>query len=158
MTIYTVHIPPATPDVSAAAEGARFTPDGFSLMALLLPLPWLLWNRLWLASLGYGAMLLGIEALAMVAGPVAAGILALLFGLWFALEARSILRWTLERRGWQLAAVVEGDSLEMAEERFVRHLVRTGLPSPVSAPRQGPGAPPAPAGPVVGLFPVAGGR
>ena len=119
MAVYTVHAPPDARPSAAAALRLRVIRDGFSFAALVLPLPWLLWNRLWLATLGYLAVALGLEAVGRFGDERVAGGLALLFALWFALEARGLQRWTLERRGWTLVGVVEGGDLETVERRFL---------------------------------------
>jgi len=40
------------------------------------------------------------------------------FGLLLGMEASSLWRWTLARRGWSNLGVVVGDDLESAERRF----------------------------------------
>lgn len=48
MTVYTVLEPPPSGDDLRDAERVAFVRDGFSWLALLFPLLWLLWHRMWL--------------------------------------------------------------------------------------------------------------
>ena len=57
-------------------------------------------------SVGNSAVMLAIEGVSRLAGEVPAGICAALFSVWFALEARGLLRWTLARRGYETVEVV----------------------------------------------------
>lgn len=175
MALYTVHLPPGAEATGDAADRIRFVKDGFSLWAFLLPLPWLVVNRLWLALLGWIAAVVALEALTRFAGETTGGIVATVFAVWFALEAREIQRWTLERRGWRTAAVVEGADEDTAERRFFESWLTTDMPrehieeapvpptppsqatSPVPRPGRSLAPNPSPSG-VIGLFPGAGGR
>lgn len=167
MAIYTVHLPPGGLPPEAAADRIRFVKDGASLWALLFPLPWLIVKGLWAVLLGWLLAAAALNALSFAGFETAGGVLAVAFALWFALEARDLERWTLDRRGWRLAAVVEGADLDAAERRFFTDWLERGgadaspqVPPP-AAPRTGspPTRPPhaAPSG-VIGLFPGAGGR
>lgn len=118
MAIYTVHAPPEASLDEATAGRIRFIRDGFSVWALVLPGAWLLWNRLWLAFLGWLVAMIGFELMGRAFGDTTALIAATLFGVFLALEARDLQRWTLERRGWRFLGVVEGSDLEVAERRF----------------------------------------
>lgn len=178
MAIYTVHAPPGDDLATVRADEVRFVREGFSFWALLLPGVWFLWNRMWLVFLGWLAAMVAFEfagrALPGPYVPLAAG----LFGLFLALEARDLLRWTLERRGWRLLGVVEGGDRDVAERRFFDALhaaAAAGTAEPAGAtvampwddgeapdtPAVRPAAPraprPMPSG-VIGLFPSSGGR
>lgn len=108
---------------SRQADGVRyrFLRDGFSLWALLFPLPWLLVKRLWLeAALLTGAyMALSVFAWS---GPVSW--LAVLYvfnaaaALWVALDGRHWIVETYLARGATLRTIISADSLEEAELRF----------------------------------------
>jgi hypothetical protein len=158
MASYTVHLPPGVSRTEAASTGRmRLVRDGFSVFALILPLIWLVWNRLWLVLLAWIAVVIGIEALARVAGEVPASIVAVLFALWFAVEARDLQRWTLARRGWQDAGVVVASHADEAERR----VVEAWLAPPAGPAATSPTPPPAPRPLVpsaIGLFPSPGGR
>jgi hypothetical protein len=162
MASYTIHLPPGVTRAEAASTGRlRLVRDGFSLFALILPLIWLLWNRLWLILLAWIAAVIGIEALARFAGEVPASIVAVLFALWFAVEARDLQRWTLARRGWQDAGVVVASHADEAERRVVEAWLTAPTATAPAAPPAHPiasasrsAAPPS----AIGLFPSPGGR
>ena len=161
MAIYTVHAPPDA-DVSVeTADRIRFVKDGFAFWALVFPLVWLVWHRLWLALLGYLAVAVAIAALGRFGDQTVATVVGVVFAFWFALEARGIRRWTYARRGWRLVGVVEGSSLEAAEVRFFGGWLRpaasdaataaaTVAPVPTRSYAESPG--------IIGLFPNAKGR
>lgn len=182
MAIYTVHAPPGEDPPAHRAEDVRFVREGFSVWALVLPGVWFLWNRMWLVFLGWLAAMVAFEfAGRALPGPYVP-LAAALFCLFLALEARDLLRWTLERRGWRLVGVVEGGDRDVAERRFFDALlVDPAAPTPTDPagavpPWDGadpsyaaPDAPapkvpvpsraprPMPSG-VIGLFPSSGGR
>jgi hypothetical protein len=162
MPVYTVHEPPQRRDDDTLAHTARvrFVRDGFHFWAMVLAPLWMLRHRLWIELIAYllivsGAMLLlrrlGIEE---EAGFWIALFLAILVGM----EASSLLRWKLARRGFEQVGVVVGDDLEDAEQRFFdawtgepREAEPTAFPPP--SPFGPPSAMPAPASDVIGLFP-----
>lgn len=161
MALYTVHLPPGEGAATAKAERVRLVRDGFSLFALVAPVIWLLWHRLWLGLLGYILAAVAIEGLARATSPMVATIVAAVFAVWFALSARDIQRWTLSRRGWRTLAVVEGTSREAAERRFFENFLEGETRTPVPPPPPRPAAPPpvrpapvaAGGSPAIGLFP-----
>jgi hypothetical protein len=157
MAIYTVHAPPGA-GVGERDEDIRFVKDGFSVAALLVPVIWLLWQRMWLVLLAWLAAAFLVSRLAYFAGDTAAVVVGLVFAVWFALEARTMLRWTLARRGYVMIGVVEGVDREAAERRFFETWLLGGTVAPAEPP------PPTnrPAGawtggkPIIGLFPAKG--
>lgn len=159
MAIYTVHVPPGAEPSAERAEKVRFVKDGFALWALLLPPVWLVWRRLWLGLLLWFAAVLALDLLGRLAGDPVGAVAGALFAVFFALEARSLERWTLGRRGYRFAGVVEGPDRETAERRFFE--TWTGAPVAPPAPPALPAPAPArtvPPGPVIGLFPSPKGR
>lgn len=157
MAIYTVYLPPRD-DVLTGAERAVFQRDDFSILAFALPLPWLLWHRMWLVL----AIYLGLSAVVnlgfVLSGNVAGAVIGnTLLSLWLGFEARGLRGWTLLRRGWSITAVIDAADAETAEIRYFSRLAdRLVLPpAPPSATPDGARAAP---GPVIGLFPAAGGR
>jgi Protein of unknown function (DUF2628) len=159
MSVYTVHQPPpragqAEPD----AERFVFVRDGFSVWAFLLPPLWMLRHWLWLVLALYVVIAVAIEAALYYAGAGEAGVgFAMLFvSLLIGLEAGSLRRFTLARRGWRNVGVVSGDGLEVAERRFFATWVGAatasdGPPAPATVPAPVPGRPA-----IVGLFPEPG--
>lgn len=171
MTLYTVHAP-KTPDGAAVDPSELvFVKDGFSWPALFIAPVWLVWHRLWLTLLIWVVAVIVLSILSGLAGSDASTAVMILFAFWFALEANGFRRWTLERRGYVLAGVVEGRRLEDAERRFyaeagVEAGASVAMPSPspatgASRPSPSPAPPPPPPPPrsgIVGLFPAPGHR
>jgi hypothetical protein len=174
MPVYTVHAPSPGGSDLRATDRFVFVRDGFHVWAMLFGPFWLLWNRLWLALIGWlifaalfypGLASLGLGRTSLF---LAAVVIALLTGL----EASSLRRWTLSRGTWRQLDVVVADDADTAERRFFERWSRTqrgvvndqwavdrGGPPPT---RNVPGQqfsspPPLPAGGIIGLFPEPGG-
>lgn len=162
MTLYTVHLPREAPSDQARLLRAELVKDGFHWWAFLLPVVWLLVNRIWWGLLAYVALTMGVALLgrAVHMPPEALAGFELLVGVFLGLTAGDLKGWQLGRRGYEAVDVVSGRGREDAERRFFdRAALRTGAvrPGPSSSlPLQGP-RPAAGAGPVIGLFPEAGG-
>jgi hypothetical protein len=160
MPVYTVHEPPqreSDDDALGHAMRFRFVRDGFHFWAFLLAPLWMLLHRLWIELIAYllivgGAAFvmrrLGIEE---TAGFWVALFLAVLIGM----EASSLLRWKLARRGFAQVGIVVGDDLEEAERRFFASWDGEEVARPAVVPTVGsPFTPPAStSGDIVGLFP-----
>jgi hypothetical protein len=155
--VYSVFEPPERGrGATDHAERFMFVRDGFSIAAFLFGGLWFLWHRLWLALLGYVAVVAVLAGAMQVVGAsygiraLAALLLALLIGL----EASSLRRWTLTQRGWKDRGVVVGEDLETAERRFFAARVSAdgnpALPPPAPKLRMPSG------NDVVGLFPEPG--
>jgi hypothetical protein len=87
------------------------------------------------------------------------GFISFLVSLLVGLEAGTLRRFTLNRRGWNTIGVVSGNDLEDAERRFFDAWVRRAAEPLAAAPPRAPSAPmPRMAQPpqVVGLFPEPG--
>jgi hypothetical protein len=174
MPVYTVHAPtPGGADLRAADKFV-FVRDGFHFWAMVLGPLWLLWNRLWLALIGWIIFLAAFDAGLSSLGVgrrsifLANVIVALLMGF----EASSLRRWTLSRGKWRQLDIVVADDHDTAERRFFERwseqqrgiagdqwAVDRGGPPPT---RGVPGQPfsnppPLPAGGIIGLFPEPGG-
>ena len=121
MSVYTVHEPPQR-DTGASVDPERFVfvRDGFYFWAFVFGPLWLLWRRLWLALLFYVIAWILVEGALWYfrAGFGAMAAINSAFGLLLGMEASSLWRWTLARRGWNNLGVVVGDDLESAERRF----------------------------------------
>jgi hypothetical protein len=164
MSVYTVHEPPLRAGAPLEPERFAFVRDGFSLWAFLFAPLWMLWHRIWLVLLGYVLLAAGLETLAKASGAsaVVVSLIGLLISLLIGLEAGTLRRLTLSRRGWKNVAVVSGDDREDAERRFFDIWVRkaasryaTAATAPSAAPGIAiPGAPQTPD--VIGLFPEPG--
>ena len=162
MSTYTIHQPPLREDdVSPDPERFRFVRDGFYFWAFVFGPLWILRHRLWLVLLIYIVVMAGISAALWYSGmrtaaPLVHFLLALLLGI----EAGTLRRWTLARRGWMTLGVVVGDDLESAERRFFDAWVRDGggdQPVAVALPPPPARRIPTQPGPdVIGLFPEPG--
>lgn len=136
MAVYTVLLPPPAraSGVEQTAERTVFVRDGFSWLAMLFPVLWLLFNGLWLLLLAFILVAVGLEfGLSLVGGPVPglAGVaLAVLFGF----EANGLRRWALMRRGYRFAGIVSGGKRLDCERRFFDAWLAEGAAAPEPSP------------------------
>ncbi len=164
MAVYTVHAPASYygADVRTVPDKLVFVRDGFYFWAFVAAMIWLIWHRLWLALIGYIALMMVAE-IAMSAVGVGSGarflvmaVIALLVGL----EAGSLRRWKLSRRKWRQLDIVVADSEEAAERRFferwnaktAQNNERGTTASPPPLPRASISQPQG----IIGLFPEPG--
>lgn len=121
MPVYTVHAPASVAaSRSASADGVVFVRDGFHGWAFIAGPFWLIVNRLWLALAGYLALnvVLTVVLSGLHASTGSRFAVALLIALLMGLEAATLKRWTLARRGWRQLDVVVADDEDGAERRF----------------------------------------
>jgi Protein of unknown function (DUF2628) len=169
MSVYTVHEPSLrAAEASPDPERFVFVRDGFHFWAFLLTPLWMLWHRLWLVLLIYIVVTVGIQNAMYYAGVGAAGgaLAMLLIAILVGVEASTLRRFTLARRGWRQVGIVGGSNAEAAERRFFDAWAdaapgRSGEPTAsLSAPPPLPPMPPMPPMPqspdIVGLFPEPG--
>jgi hypothetical protein len=174
MPVYTVHAPSASGADLRAADKLVFVRDGFHVWAMILAPFWLVWNRLWLAAIGWVVVTVALEVglAGLGAGRTAIWSASALVALLMGFEAASLKRWTLSRRKWRQLDTVVADDEEAAERRFFDRwtagqgaasydplTVDRGAPPPT---RNIPGQrfsepPPLPQGGIIGLFPEPGG-
>jgi Protein of unknown function (DUF2628) len=121
MLTFTVHEPPSPPaDRLERAESLVFVKDGFSWAAALFGPVWLLVHRLWLPLLGYIVVCAALEGVRWGAGLNTGWVtlgtigLALLIGM----EAGTLRRWRLDRKGWRMIGSVSGRKADECERRF----------------------------------------
>lgn len=166
MAVYTVHQPPANSvDSVPEAERIVFVRDGFSFWAFLIAPLWMLWHRMWLVLLGYLVVLAAVDAAlwAIGASRTTISVVWLFISLLVGLEASTLRRLSLKRRGFRNVGIVSGADREDAERRFFgawlaepRSGHAAGVPPPVPGANQTPQALHAPD--VIGLFPQPGGH
>ncbi|MDX5592060.1 DUF2628 domain-containing protein [Pseudovibrio sp. SPO723] len=121
MATYVVMAPPevtAEKLTEANAQRITFVKDGFSWGALLIPIIWLLYNRMWLAFLGYLVAVAAIQIAADSVGGAAPGVFAIGFALLFAIEGSALRVWSLERKNWQTLGIISARNRDEAEVRF----------------------------------------
>ena len=96
-----------------------FIRDGFSWIAFLFPLPWLLFRRLWVAAIIAVALYLVsiffAEQYALDALPIA---FSLVLSLWVALEGGAARVRRYEGLGWQVDRVLIAHNVADAEEIY----------------------------------------
>lgn len=156
MRTYTLHVPEnAEAGDPLALERAEFVKDDFSWGAFVFNVWWFLYHRLWLAAflvfVGVVSLMVLLQTLKVGTG---ASLLAyLLLSLLIGLEAGSLRRWSLARRGKPAVDVLTARDREQAETRgFGRWLSRRAhAAAPVretASTRRTPAT-----DPVLGLFP-----
>jgi hypothetical protein len=162
MKIFSVHEPPETwSEVKRGLERFTFVREGFYFWAFLFGPLWMLWRRLFLVLLGYIVLLVGLNAALFAVGASKGGVFAahLLLAFLVGLEAATLWRWTLRRRGWRDAGVVAADDREAAERRFFDQWQRAD-DTPAPTPPPPAGLPtmvrPATSSGAIGLFPEPG--
>ena len=169
MPVYTVHAPIGGGADLRATDRFVFVRDGFRIWAAVLGVLWLVWQRLWLATIGWIVVMAVIDVVLVQigVGPVTIFFADCLLALLLGLEASSVQRWRLSRRDWRMLDIVIADDVEAAERRFFeRWSARRGSLPLNQAPtdrgaapptRDLPRPPPLPAGGIIGLFPEPGG-
>ncbi|MBN8183549.1 DUF2628 domain-containing protein [Roseibium aggregatum] len=146
MSTYVVMAPPEFEDVAGdprQTDRLAFVPDGFSALAFLFAVIWLLVNRMWLVLLGYLAATLVIELLALSVSQEAMAVVALFTSILFGLEAQALRRWSLERKGWRVVGIVDAHNKSEAELRFLHKAAdRVSPPRPQIDRQQRPASQP----------------
>ena len=121
MVTYTVHERnEASGTLAGRAQAIAFIKDGFAWMALLFPILWLLYHRMWLVLAGFIALLAVLQGLLILAqfnGEMLGWALAGL-SILFAFQANDLRRWSLARRGYWLVGPVSGANRAACEARF----------------------------------------
>ena len=157
MPVFTVHEPPLRATANLPdPERFVFVRDGVYVWAFLLTPLWLLWRGLWLVFLIYAVVAIVVENAMHYAGFGTGSIILvqLLISLLVAIEAASLRRFSLVRRGWKNIGVVSGYDLEDAERRFYDAWVRgapIGRTEPPPVPSRSP--PLTQSHDIIGLFP-----
>ena len=107
------------PAATDADRDTVFIRDGFSWIAFLFPLPWLLFRRLWIVALVAVALYLVsifvAERYDLGALPIA---FSFLLSLWVALEGGETRMRRYERLGWQVDRVLAAHNVADAEEIY----------------------------------------
>jgi hypothetical protein len=174
MPVFTVHGPASGGTDIRFTDKFVFVRDGFHFWALVFGPVWLIWNRLWLATIGWiiasTALHLGLAGLG--AGRPTIWFADLMVAILMGLEAASLQRWTFSRGRWRQLDLVVADDEESAEGRFFTRWAdaqRGSHYDPLTVDRGGPpptrsvpgqpfskAPPPLPQGGIIGLFPEPG--
>jgi hypothetical protein len=94
--------------------------DSFSVFGLILPVIWLLWNRLWIAAfLAFALLALGVAAAWYWTMPALALALDILVSAYVALEGPALRITLLSWAGWREAGAANALNSEEAELRLL---------------------------------------
>ncbi len=138
MAVYYVMTEPGVSLTHLKEEDARnikFVKDGFSWWAMLFPLFWSLYNRMWLVFLGCLAAIVALAFIAEVFGVTYGGFLAVMATLFFAMEAGLLKSRSLRRKNWQTVGFITASNLDEAEIRFFDRISKTKTKSEVRLPQ-----------------------
>ena len=156
MSTFTLHLPrDARPGDTTALDEAELVKDAFSWGAFFFTFLWFFAHRLWLAGLGVLSVVFAFGAAMNLLDlhPLAAALAQLLLQALIGLEANSLRRWTLARRGRPTVDVVTAADRDEAEAKaFARWLAHKPAPARHPASTPVPSASRRP-DPVIGLFP-----
>jgi hypothetical protein len=107
------------PAEDRTGEQAIFIRDAFAPLAVVLPVVWLLWHRLWIeAGVALIVMLSLTAALEWLGLAELAGLAAFLIGLYAALEGSALRIFAARRKGFAEKAVIDAASVGDAEEHY----------------------------------------
>lgn len=120
MKIYSIFEPAAGAATLDDPRSVIFLKEGFSWPAMIVPLLWMLYHRMWLAAAGYVGLSGGVAMLGQLFGAneTSAAIIGFGFGLIVAFEANGLRRWYLQRSGYRQVASVAEKNLPLAEARY----------------------------------------
>lgn len=108
----------------AGEHDAEVVRDGFSLLAFLVPLLWMLWHRLWIEAIAYLVLVAALVGLGSVLGMgELAGVLALPLNILAGLEASTMHQRGLRRRGFEEWGALEARD---SREALTRYLAEAG--------------------------------
>lgn len=135
MAVFNVFVPPSGHDgaagVNRRAESDRvaFVRDGFTWSAAIFGPLWMIRHGLWLVLLCFlivAGVIVG--ALVVARAPADIAIVAVLaLAILLGLEAPTLRRWTLVRRGWRDAGIVVGDGRDAERRFFERQIAETQI-------------------------------
>jgi hypothetical protein len=120
--IYSVY-EPANPetDIGHRAEKLVFIKDGFAWWAMIAPVIWLIYHRLWLGLIGFLAVLGALHGVMYLFGVTSEDSTALVSMGWsvgFGFLANDIRRLLIERRDYKLVGAIIAHSQTEGERRF----------------------------------------
>jgi hypothetical protein len=147
-----------SPSATDPETQTRFIRDGFSWLAFLLPVPWLLFRRLWLmaglAVVFYLVSIIAAEYWGLDGLPVA---YAFILSLWAGLEGGHVRAQALQRNGWDLKANITAQDLDEAEAIYFDGMTET-MPASLTRGPSGYPSSPSSSSVALGLIGPYGGR
>jgi len=153
MRLWTVHEPRNPGSSGERADKTVFVKDGLSWPGLIVPLPWLLYQRLWLGTLIYVLVAAAAAGIGTYMTEDSGFLLASLANLYVALEGNDLRRRKLAKQGYVQAGNVLAKTSEEAEAEF---FAERGMPDVQTPQPLRPRPPVLPRGAkddVLGLFP-----
>lgn len=121
MTVYSVYEPPIqATDIAERADRLAFVREGFAWPAVLVPLLWPIYHRMWLEFIVLAVIYVALQLAFGLTnqGQTLAGWASLAIAVLFAFEANDLRAASLERRGYRLAGVASGRDRIEAEHAF----------------------------------------
>ncbi|WP_108682430.1 DUF2628 domain-containing protein [Methyloceanibacter sp. wino2] len=120
MTVYSVYEPADDADLDARAGKVAFVKEGIAWLALIVPILWLIYQRMWLELIAFLAIFLSLPVVfgSGPAGQEIAGWVSIGLTVLFAFEANDLRSWALRRRGFKFAGTAFGRDQVEAETRF----------------------------------------
>lgn len=120
MTVYSVYEPADDADLEARTAKVAFVKEGIAWFALIVPVLWLIFHRMWLELIAFLAIFLSLPLIfgSDPAGREIAGWASLGLTVLFAFEANDLRGWALRRRGYKFAGTAFGRDQVEAETRF----------------------------------------
>lgn len=118
MATFTVHTPPNIDSKLSVADRTIFIREGFSWVAFLFPMIWLLWHRMWSFFLIYLIYMMASSIAYLFISETLVLFAFACVSILFALEANQLRRWILHHRGWKFAGIVSGRNREEYETKF----------------------------------------
>lgn len=126
MTTYTIHHPAQTAaEILHRSDDVEFVKDGFCWPALFVPFIWLIYRRLWIAMLGYVALVILVSAVGAVLS-LSENVTTLIgasVNILMGFEANNLRRWTLRRHAYRDVGVAIAKSQTDAEMRYFQDLI-----------------------------------
>ena len=137
MTTFTLHLArDARPGDPTALDESELVKDAFSWGAFFFTFLWFFYHRLWLAGIGVLVLVVAFGGLMAVLDvhPLAGTIAQLLLQVLIGLEANSLRRWTLTRRGRPMVDAVDGCRPGRGRGQGLRPLARGEARRPAPQP------------------------
>jgi hypothetical protein len=120
VTVYSVYEPADDADLEARVGKVAFVKEGIAWFALIVPVLWLIYQRMWLELIAFLAIFVSLPAIfgSGPAGQEIGGWVSLGLMVLFAFEANDLRGWALRRRGYRFAGTAIGRDQVEAETRF----------------------------------------
>jgi len=142
-----------SPEFTQLESDTKLLRDGIAIIALIVPVLWLIYHRLWWALLVYAMILSGFALLGSTFLSILVLPLSALPALYLFLEGDRLVQQKWERKGWIAADVVNANNLEEAEMRYFNEYVEKPV-APLQYAANG-AQKKAPSSPTqIGLFPL----